>query len=166
MNELRRLWSNDTQRIYYITAAPQCVYPDASLGPDKKVHNETIPTAISHAWFDWLNMQFYNNDCGVYYFNTSAFNFNEWANSIPTINPNPNIKLMLGIPAGPKAGGGYVNATGMAKIIENVRKLPQFAGIMMWDDGYALQNDNFQIQIKKILNSTNNNNIQNIIIDN
>ena len=58
---------------------------------------------------------------------------------------------MLGIPAGPTAADGYVNATRMADIIAAVRLLPQFAGVMMWDDNYAQNNSNFQTQIKKIL---------------
>ena len=61
MNELRTLSAGDTSRQYFISAAPQCVYPDASLGPDHTKHNVTVPTAITHAAFDWLNMQFYNN---------------------------------------------------------------------------------------------------------
>ena len=151
MNELRALFATDPSRRYFISAAPQCVYPDASLGPDHARHNATTPTAISHAAFDWLNMQFYNNDCGVLYYHSPAFNFDQWARTIPTINPNPHIKLMLGVLAADDAGGGYVNASAMATIIAQLRALPAFGGAMIWDDGYAIKNDHFQTQLKKIL---------------
>ena len=150
ITELRRLWSADVSRQYYVSSAPQCPYPDRSLGPDKK-HGHVQPTAISHAWFDWLNLQYYNNDCGVAFFGTKAFNFDNWAKHIPVINVNKNVKLMLGIPAGPKAGDGYVNASRMAEIISVVRVLPAFAGVMMWDDDYAEANAHYQRQIKSIL---------------
>ncbi|KAJ5938331.1 class III chitinase [Penicillium verhagenii] len=32
-NELRRLFTQDTSKTYYLTAAPQCVYPDAADSP-------------------------------------------------------------------------------------------------------------------------------------
>jgi chitinase len=150
MNELRTLFATDKARQYFISAAPQCVYPDASLGPDKERHNVTIPTAIQHAAFDWLNMQFYNNDCGVLYYDSKAFNFAHWAQTIPQLNPNPHIKLMLGVLSGSTAGGGYVNASVMARIVADLRSSPAFGGVMIWDDGYAIKNDNYQTQLKKM----------------
>ena len=151
MTTLRGLFASDPARQYLISAAPQCVYPDASLGPDHERRNVTVPTAISHAAFDFLNMQFYNNDCGVKYYGTKAFNFPLWADQIPAINPNPHIKLMLGLPAAEDAGGGYVNASVVQAIVAELKKLPAFGGAMIWDDGYALKNNNFQTQLKKIL---------------
>ena len=151
MNELRVLAATDPSRPYFISAAPQCVYPDASLGPDHTRRNVTIPTAISHAAFDWLNLQYYNNNCGVLYFHSPAFNFAQWAKDIPTINPNPHIKLMLGVLAADDAGGGYVNTTALATIIQQLRTLPAFGGAMIWDDGYAIKNNHFGTQLKKLL---------------
>ena len=86
------------------------------------------------------------------YYHSKAFNFHQWAQSIPAINPNHNIKLMLGVLAANDAGGGYVNSSVMAEIIAELRTLPAFGGAMIWDDGYAIKNGGYQTQLKKILN--------------
>lgn len=52
INRMRTHYASDTSKKYYITGAPQCVYPDASLGP-----------TLNSAWFDMVMVQFYNNPC-------------------------------------------------------------------------------------------------------
>jgi len=152
---LRGLYSTDKSRTYYITGAPQCVYPDASLGPDSStLHN----TALSHAWFDWVNIQFYNNDCGVNKYPRVDFNYVTWAKNLPVDNPNPSVKIVIGLIASSQAGGGYVPASTVASIIQTYNQSAQLAGVMMWDVGSAIKNSNYQKQIKAVLHSINSQN--------
>ncbi|KAG6848623.1 Chitinase 1 [Blastosporella zonata] len=49
-----RSHANGASKKYYVTAAPQCVFPDANLGP-----------ILNSVAFDAVYVQFYNNYCGV-----------------------------------------------------------------------------------------------------
>ncbi|KAK5632760.1 hypothetical protein RRF57_008474 [Xylaria bambusicola] len=61
--------------------------------------------------FDWINIQFYNNWCGVVNFaNPNAWNFNVWDDWAHKTSKNPNVKVLIGVPASQSAGGGYVSA--------------------------------------------------------
>jgi len=131
------------------------VYPDASLGPDSStLHN----TALSHAWFDWVNIQFYNNDCGVNKYPRVDFNYVTWAKNLPVDNPNPSVKIVIGLIASSQAGGGYVPASTVASIIQTYNQSAQLAGVMMWDVGSAIKNSNYQKQIKAVLHNINSQN--------
>jgi hypothetical protein len=58
VRKLRELMNTDKSRKYYITAAPQCPFPDAYLGPGAgKALGDTANL------FDYLFVQFYNNFC-------------------------------------------------------------------------------------------------------
>ena len=61
-SELRRLMDAENSKEYYLTAAPQCVYPDAA-------DNSMFTAGIS---FDALFVQFYNNPCGLQSFVPAA----------------------------------------------------------------------------------------------
>ena len=55
VTKLRSLASSDSSKSYYVTAAPQCPFPDAWLG-----------TALNAVAFDAVYVQFYNNGgCNV-----------------------------------------------------------------------------------------------------
>jgi chitinase len=112
---------------YYITGAPQCPFPSASMSP-----------ALNASPFDMVFIQFYNNPiCNV---NGSGFNYATWQDWA-RIAPNPNVKLFVGVPASPAAAStGYINSTALEKIIEEVGTQPNFGGIMMWDANFALGN--------------------------
>jgi len=58
INEVRSLSKADPGRHYYLSGAPQCVYPDEWFGPGPQ-------TAINEADLDFISIQFYNNYCGV-----------------------------------------------------------------------------------------------------
>lgn len=137
-NELRSLMNQDTSKKYYLTAAPQCPYPDQA---DKDILNG--PVDIDAVW-----VQFYNNFCGVNNFNTdpssSKYNFEEWDNWAKTVSQNPNVKVLLGVPAGATAAStGYIPADQLAEVIQYSKKFDSFGGVMMWDATQAEANNGF-----------------------
>ncbi|KAI1361814.1 putative class III chitinase [Xylaria arbuscula] len=133
--KLRDLMDADSSKTYYLSSAPQCVYPDAAM-------NDMLNGAIS---FDWINIQFYNNFCGVINFsNVNAWNFNVWDDWAKNTSKNPNVKVLIGVPASSTAGGGYVDANTLAPIIADTKeKYSSFGGIMMWDMSQLYANSGF-----------------------
>lgn len=128
---------------YYISGAPQCVYPDASLG-----------SVLNAAWFDMVYVQFYNNPCGLQNFNASSqWDYGLWDNWARTISPNPNVKIFIGAPASSSAaGGGYQAPNVMANIASITRNsFPSFGGIMLWDASQAYANDRYDLAMKNAL---------------
>ena len=133
------------RRKYYITAAPQCPYPDANIGE-----------ALNEAHFDAVYVQFCasyllhhaasgrfadlsfphaidNNYCGLDH--KSEFNFATWDNWAKTKSANPDVKVYIGAPASSKAAGeGYVSASTLASYVAEVQqKYSSFGGVMLWD---------------------------------
>ncbi|KAI0639124.1 class III chitinase [Trametes polyzona] len=134
---------NGASKKYYITGAPQCVYPDASLG-----------STINSVAFDAIYVQFYNNPCGLQVFNSaSGFNFGIWDIWARTISPNPNVKVYVGAPASSTAAGsGYQDPATLANILKTTRnRFPSFGGVMMWDASQAYQNNRYDAAAKKAL---------------
>ena len=145
-NALRDLMNKETDKQYFLTAAPQCPYPDQS---DKEILNG--PVDIDAVW-----VQFYNNFCGVNNFNkdekTSKFNFEEWDNWAKTVSKNKNVKVLLGVPADTTAAStGYVSVDKVAEVIEYSKKFESFGGVMMWDASQAYANKGFIDGVRKAL---------------
>ncbi|TBU41653.1 glycoside hydrolase [Dichomitus squalens] len=117
---------------YYITAAPQCPYPDANIGE-----------ALNEAHFDAVYVQFYNNYCGLNH--KSDYNFATWDNWAKTKSANPDVKVYIGAPASSKAAGeGYVSAETLASYVaEAQQKYSSFGGVMLWDADTAYNNNRF-----------------------
>ncbi|KAK3832632.1 MAG: glycoside hydrolase superfamily [Linnemannia elongata] len=117
-------------RRYYITAAPQCPYPDMAT-----------KDVLEQSWFDLVWVQFYNNYCGVNTFGSgSSFNFATWNNWATTVSLNKNVRILLGVPGGPGAAGtGVIDATRLNTILTAVQLYSNFGGVMMWDAGIAHQ---------------------------
>ncbi|KAF9306794.1 coq1 putative hexaprenyl diphosphate synthase [Mortierella antarctica] len=114
-------------RKYYITAAPQCPYPD-----------QATKDALQSSWFDLVWVQFYNNYCGVHSFGTDQFNFDTWNTWATTVSLNKNVRILLGVPGGPGAAGtGVIDAVQLNTILGAVRSSSNFGGVMMWDAGVA-----------------------------
>ncbi|KAJ7851171.1 glycoside hydrolase family 18 protein, partial [Mycena olivaceomarginata] len=133
-----RALSADSAKRYYISAAPQCQFPDAYLGH-----------ALNTVAFDMIYVQFYNNpECGL---DTSNWNFNTWY-------PESNVKIYIGAAASESAAGsGYVSASILGDIASNAqRTFPSFAGVMLWDMSQAYQNEHYHVKIKKALNADDN----------
>lgn len=138
-NKLREYFAADTSKKYYLTAAPQCVFPDAA-------GHEMLDGAV---YFDAIFIQFYNNWCGVQNFVSgsethNAFNFDTWDNWAHTSSKNKNVKVYIGVPANQgAAGSGYVPVSTLKNIINYVTRFSSFGGIMMWDASQAYANDGF-----------------------
>ncbi|ODQ67172.1 glycoside hydrolase, partial [Nadsonia fulvescens var. elongata DSM 6958] len=117
----------DTSRTYYVAAAPQCVYPDASVGD-----------AMANSYIDFAFVQFYNNPCSV----SGSFNWDTWVQYAAS-SPNPNIKIYLGLPgATSAAGSGYLSFSEMEAAIALIQNDANFGGVMFWDASQAFANKN------------------------
>ncbi|KAI6039115.1 glycoside hydrolase family 18 protein [Pisolithus marmoratus] len=139
---LRALMAKGSKQ-YYITAAPQCPYPDAYIG-----------TTLNTVGFDAVYVQFYNNYCGLNnYNNTNAWDFSTWDNWAKTISPNRNVKVYIGAPASSSAAGsGYVDASTFASIIQQTqRQYSSFGGVMLWDASQAYANSRYDRAVKSAL---------------
>lgn len=134
-SKLRSLMDGAGGKKFYLTAAPQCVFPDAALG-------ETL-NAVA---FDFIMIQFYNNWCGVSSFNVggsqNAFNFDVW-DTWAKGSKNPKVKTLLGIPANTGAGAGYTSGAKLKAAIRYSKKYSSFGGVMMWDESQLYANKGF-----------------------
>ncbi|KAF7359868.1 Glycoside hydrolase family 18 protein [Mycena venus] len=137
-----RTLSAGASKPYYITAAPQCPFPDAHIG-----------SALNMAFFDAVYVQFYNNFCEVSNQGIPAdWDYSTWDNWAKTVSPNPNVKVFIGAPASPSAGAGYVDATTLGSIALQTRaQFSSFGGIMLWDASQAYANGRFDVQVKNII---------------
>ncbi|EED84272.1 hypothetical protein POSPLDRAFT_134918 [Postia placenta Mad-698-R] len=120
---------NSGSKSYYLTAAPQCPFPDAYVG-----------SVIDAESFDAVYVQFYNNYCGLTnYDNSNDWDFSTWDNWAKNTSPNPNVKVYIGAPAASAAAGsGYVDAATLGQIAVDTRNsYSSFGGIMLWDASQA-----------------------------
>ncbi|CAI4645423.1 BAQ_1a_G0037510.mRNA.1.CDS.1 [Saccharomyces cerevisiae] len=125
--KLRTLFAEGTKQ-YYLSAAPQCPYPDASVGD-----------LLENADIDFAFIQFYNNYCSV----SGQFNWDTWLTYAQTVSPNKNIKLFLGLPGSASAAGsGYISDTFLLEsTIADIASSSSFGGIALWDASQAFSNE-------------------------
>lgn len=129
VSRMRSNYAQDTSKTYYLTAAPQCPYPDQSVPLD-------VCTQLDFVW-----VQFYNNgDCNV-----AQSEFKEavenWSSGIG------NARLFIGAVASAADGDqGYVNASTLVSSLEEIEgmELPNFGGAMLWEAQLAVNNGNYQ----------------------
>ncbi|CCH61165.1 hypothetical protein TBLA_0E01050 [Henningerozyma blattae CBS 6284] len=146
VSKLRTLFEEGSKR-YYISAAPQCPYPDVSVGD-----------LLANSDVDFAFIQFYNNYCNV----DKQFNWDTWADFAANISPNPNIKLYLGLPgSATAAGSGYVSdMSSLASVVESISTSSNFGGISLWDASQAFSNKidgiSYVEEMKNILNDNAN----------
>ena len=146
-NQLRNLMNGAGSGPWYLTAAPQCPYPDVA---DNPMLNGTVS-------MDAVFVQFYNNYCGLQSYDAGAatqnnFNFATWDNWAKTVSLNPAVKVFLGIPAGATAAGsGYEPSSTLAPIIDYCKQYSSFGGVMMWDASQAVANNGFLSAVKQDL---------------
>ncbi|KAF8971508.1 glycoside hydrolase superfamily [Flammula alnicola] len=141
VNTLRSLAQNGKKQ-FYVTAAPQCPFPDAEVG-----------NALNSAFFDAVYVQFYNNFC-----ETSApseFNMATWDHWAKTQSPNRDIKVYLGAPASPaSAGDGFVSSGTLINVARAAQKqYSSFGGIMLWDADSAQTNNRYQVTVKNAISN-------------
>jgi chitinase len=128
VTRLRELMATDKSRRWYVTAAPQCPFPDAHLGPGAGKAFGDVPRQ-----FDFLFVQFYNNFCGLFNPDFFVSSFNSWAGVGP--------KVMVGLPARADAGGGFVGRGTLPGVLNRVKSSPAFGGVMLWDASYDQNSD-------------------------
>ncbi|KAG9047976.1 Chitinase 1 [Tulasnella sp. UAMH 9824] len=112
---------------YYMTASPQCPYPDAAL-------STTLNT--SYPGDNW--------------------NYAIWDYWARYVSPNKNVKLYIGGPAAAgAAGSGYVSTASLQTIVQDTRKnFPGFfGGVMFWDASQAYANGRYDKSTKTMLKS-------------
>ncbi|KAK2594610.1 Chitinase 2 [Conoideocrella luteorostrata] len=139
-SKLRGLMDGTGGKRFYLTAAPQCVFPDAAVG-----------STLDAVAFDLVMIQFYNNYCGVSNFQLgsdaqNAFNFDVWDNWAKG-SKNPNVKTFLEIPANTGAGGGYTDGEKLKAVIAYSKKFSSFGGVMMWNMSQLFANNGFLNQV-------------------
>ncbi|GLU21194.1 hypothetical protein SLE2022_373480 [Rubroshorea leprosula] len=115
-------------RKVYLTAAPQCPFPDSFLG-----------TSLNTGLFDYVWVQFYNNPPCQYSsgnINKIVSSWNQWTSSI-----NAG-KIFLGLPAAPEAAGsGYIPANVLtSQIIPVIKNSAKYGGVMLWSKYYDDKN--------------------------
>lgn len=135
---LRSKFAQDSSKKYYLSTAPQCPYPDASVGD-----------VMQQVDLDFAFIQFYNNYCSL----GSNFNWDTWQSYASNTSPNKNIKLFLGQPAGPSAAGsGYSSASTVTTYVNQIKGTANFGGISLWDASQAFSNvdggNNYARQMK------------------
>ena len=135
---LREHMDSDSSKEYYLTAAPQCVYPDAAM-------TEVLDGDVA---FDFIMIQFYNNFCSVASFEPGSdeqtnYNFKQWDDWAKG-SANPDVKVLVGAPGNTgAAGSGYVPAEQLAAVLEWSKKFDSFGGAMIWDMSQVWDNAGF-----------------------
>lgn len=129
-------FQKDTSKKYYITAAPQCPFPDAS-------EPLNVCKELDYVW-----VQFYNNgDCNIAQ--------SDFINSVKTWSAGiGSAKLFIGaLASGADGDEGYVDANTLNKAINQVKglNLPNFGGAMLWEAQLAVKNGNYQKKVKSNL---------------
>ncbi|XP_010924795.1 hevamine-A-like [Elaeis guineensis] len=119
----------------YLTAAPQCPYPDAHLN-----------TALQTGLFDYVWIQFYNNPQCEYSSGsidnlTSAWS--TWISSVTATN------FFLGLPASPDAAGsGYITPDVLtSQVLPAIEGTAKYGGIMLWSRYFDVVN-NYSANVK------------------
>ncbi|GFS38775.1 chitinase A [Actinidia rufa] len=121
-------YSNRGKKVY-LTAAPQCPFPDAWVGG-----------ALMTGLFDYVWVQFYNNPPCQY---TSGDVVNledawkQWTTAIPAT------KFLLGLPAAPDAAGsGFIPVSDLtSQVLPAIKGSAKYGGVMLWSKYYDDQTD-------------------------
>lgn len=139
VNRIRSHASGASKR-YYVTAAPQCPFPDANIG-----------AALNAASFDAVFVQFYNNYCGLD--QPDDYNFDTWDDWARSGSANPDIKVYIGAAASANAAGqGYVDIGTLKNYATNGQDtFDSFGGVMLWDASEAFTNHRYDKAIKNAM---------------
>ncbi|KAI4319973.1 hypothetical protein MLD38_033503 [Melastoma candidum] len=115
-------------RKVYLSAAPQCPYPDSHLG-----------TALGTGLFDYVWVQFYNNPPCQYSSGDISKITSSWSRWTTSVNAG---KIFMGLPAAPAASGsGYIPPNVLtSRILPVIKKSAKYGGVMLWSKYYDDQN--------------------------
>ncbi|KAH0457047.1 hypothetical protein IEQ34_014954 [Dendrobium chrysotoxum] len=116
-------YSNQGKKVY-LSAAPQCPYPDAWVGK-----------ALDTGLFDYVWVQFYNNP-PCQYSGGQPTNledaWNQWTDGIKAT------EFFLGLPAAPDAAGSGFIPTGdlTSVVLPAIKGSSKYGGVMLWSRYY------------------------------
>ncbi|OAE24132.1 hypothetical protein AXG93_2752s1460 [Marchantia polymorpha subsp. ruderalis] len=121
---LREIAQNNNYKQVYLAAAPQCPFPDASLGP---AAGKFLDASLA----DFVFVQFYNNpDCdfqaGV---SGIVSSWTQWTGNIPGTP-----EIYLGLPAS-TAIAGYIDSSTLVQsggVLEQIKGIGNYGGVMLW----------------------------------
>ncbi|KAF5464394.1 hypothetical protein F2P56_014471 [Juglans regia] len=118
----RALSAFSQQKKVYLTAAPQCPFPDAWL-----------KGALDTGLFDYVWVQFYNNQPCQY--SGNADNLKSYWNQWNTIQAG---QIFLGLPAAPEAAGsGYIPPDVLnSDVLPAIKSSSKYGGVMLWSRNY------------------------------
>ncbi|KAJ3684926.1 hypothetical protein LUZ61_014090 [Rhynchospora tenuis] len=124
----------------YISAAPQCPYPD--------IHLEQ---ALSTRLFDYVWVQFYNNPQCQYQSGDITKLTNSWNTWTSNVKAT---KIFMGLPASTgAAGSGYIlPSTLTSQVLPMAKKSPKYGGIMLWSRFFDVQNK-YSDQVKSVVSN-------------
>ncbi|KAK1993950.1 chitin recognition protein [Colletotrichum falcatum] len=136
VSTLRNFYASATKR-YYLTGAPQCIVPDASMA-----------AMISNVKFDMIFVQFYNTpSCSAatwvssnpFYapgqsFQGAGFTFDSWVQWLSN-TPSRDAKVFITLPGSPDAAnqGNYINHGQAKNLISAYYCRPSFGGVAVWE---------------------------------
>ncbi|KAH1431055.1 Endochitinase A1 [Aspergillus fumigatus] len=137
-NTFRQYFNQVPERKFYLSAAPQCIIPDAQLSD-----------AIFNAAFDFIWIQYYNTAaCSAKSFidtSLGTFNFDAWV-TVLKASASKDAKLYVGLPASETAAnqGYYLTPDEVESLVSTYmdRYPDTFGGIMLWE---ATASENNQI---------------------
>jgi chitinase len=122
-DELARTLSGFSQeKKIYLTAAPQCPFPDAKLG-----------TALDTGLFDYVWVQFYNNAPCQY--DGNADNLKNYWGQWNNIQAD---QIFLGVPASTEAASsGYIPPDVLNNdVLPFIKGSAKYGGVMLWSRFY------------------------------
>ncbi|KAJ2590972.1 Chitinase 2 [Coemansia sp. RSA 1804] len=134
-NNMNQLYKSGSKK-YYLTAAPQCPYPDANLG-----------TLLAQTHIDMSFIQFYNSG----WCDNSKYGLPHWPQSMNyymwedawrnSSFANKDMRLYVGATAGQNAGNpsSYVSPSFFANELQELQTnyTDSFGGAMLWDMSWA-----------------------------
>lgn len=148
ISALRNTFTGDKTKKYYISGAPQCVRPDAS-----------IPLAAMQT-MDFVFVQFYNNAMAGCDIGQPGFidSLKAWSNDLSgnSTMAGKGPKLYIGAPAcGECAGKGYLEPANMTSAIKGAMKagIANLGGVMLWDGSEAKNNTGADGDYLKVVKS-------------
>lgn len=134
VSTLHQLYQLDARKKYYITAAPQCVFPDSVMGGDPSSQGKFL-TDVPH-YIDYLFVQFYNNN------SCQTSSPQGWPTALAAwsgLNHDGGPKLFMGLPAAENAANeGYLNPNNLDGVLKTFRTYDAAAGVMLWDVAYDI----------------------------
>ena len=149
INSLRSNFASESSKAFVISGAPMCQDP-------------IMASIISNAQFDYLWVQFYNNnaclDAGV------KGTYDTWKSTIsPT--PSKGAKIFLGLPASLTAASAngqqfYRDPAALTQLVGQLSGDAAFGGTMLWSAGFSdankIQGCNYSQIVFHVLNPKNN----------